>query len=289
MRASCRHTRGWLSWRPLSTGRWCRVITATLGSSLDLHKLLIYPDTASEAVRNRSSAADHERRRSVARDRRWCGRAAVQPRAGFDGAEGAGGVAAVCGVQSPAGGGGEKSAGAAARAAEGAGGALTVGMLLVWVVPRLAMSTHYSPAWLGGGALVLRAAIWPWGAVETLMLSAAGPAALAVVTLLAWVFAAAWFGFTQFERGLRFDADAAEAGPLARGARTAGIVERFYSLPRFLFRDPHGRDGGERTALACPLAALPHHLHDGASPSASRCGCRWRWGGPTGPAWTPTS
>jgi ABC-2 type transport system permease protein len=78
-------------------------------------------------------------------------------------------------------------------------------------------------------------AIFPWTATARLALGEFSWMSLGV--LLAWTLAAYVFGRTQFERGLRFDA--AEAS--ARGSSTRRRVSRlewWYQLPNAVFRDP---------------------------------------------------
>jgi ABC-2 type transport system permease protein len=76
----------------------------------------------------------------------------------------------------------------------------------------------------------------PWTAAARAIL---GPAeGLALVSLVGWTLAAAWFGRAQFERNLRFDTAAAQATRIPEAARRDGIMERFYRLPLLLWRDP---------------------------------------------------
>ncbi|HTW63021.1 MAG TPA: hypothetical protein VME17_00335 [Bryobacteraceae bacterium] len=77
--------------------------------------------------------------------------------------------------------------------------------------------------------------VLPWTATARLALGEFSW--LSIGVLLAWTLAAFIFGRTQFERGLRFDA--AEAS--ARGSSSARRVSRlewFYQLPNALFPDP---------------------------------------------------
>lgn len=77
-------------------------------------------------------------------------------------------------------------------------------------------------------------ALLPWTATARLILGEFSWLSLGV--LLAWTFAAYVFGRTQFERGLRFDA--AEAS--ARGSSTARRTSRlewWYQLPNAILRD----------------------------------------------------
>ena len=114
---------------------------------------------------------------------------------------------------------------------------VVLAMLMLWVSPRLAMVSGYHPAWLGSGATVLGAAIWPWGAAARASL-ADGPAGLALLTLGCWMAVAGWFGRAQFERSLRLRRGG-RAGPSARRRRAArGYLERFYRFPGWLWRDP---------------------------------------------------
>jgi ABC-2 type transport system permease protein len=77
--------------------------------------------------------------------------------------------------------------------------------------------------------------IFPWTATARLALGEFSWMSLGV--MLAWTLAAYAFGRTQFERGLRFDA--AEAA--ARGSSSTRRVSRlewWYQLPNAIFRDP---------------------------------------------------
>jgi ABC-2 type transport system permease protein len=77
--------------------------------------------------------------------------------------------------------------------------------------------------------------IFPWTATARLALGEFSWMSLGV--MLAWTLAAYVFGRTQFERGLRFDA--AEAA--ARGSSSTRRVSRlewWYQLPNAIFRDP---------------------------------------------------
>ena len=78
-------------------------------------------------------------------------------------------------------------------------------------------------------------AIWPWTACAEL---ARGEFSWSGLALLgAWLIAAYGFGRWQFERGLSFDHAAAAAGG-APTARAASRLEWWYSLPNLLLRDP---------------------------------------------------
>jgi ABC-2 type transport system permease protein len=79
--------------------------------------------------------------------------------------------------------------------------------------------------------------IWPWGATANIALGQ-GTIADGIVVLF-WVAAAYAFGRWQFERGLRFDAEAARATKVKREERP-GWLEYAYRLPNAIFRDPLG-------------------------------------------------
>jgi len=81
----------------------------------------------------------------------------------------------------------------------------------------------------------LAAGSWPWQLTAQLALGHGSLFSLA--GLLAWTGAAAWFGRWQFNRGFRFDSDAARATPSAASPSSA-LLERFYRLPSLLFSDP---------------------------------------------------
>jgi ABC-2 type transport system permease protein len=78
-------------------------------------------------------------------------------------------------------------------------------------------------------------AIFPWTATARLALGEFSWMSLGV--MLAWTLAAYAFGRTQFERGLRFDAAEASARGSSSTRRTSRL-EWWYQLPNAIFRDP---------------------------------------------------
>jgi ABC-2 type transport system permease protein len=80
-------------------------------------------------------------------------------------------------------------------------------------------------------------AIFPWTATARLALREFSWMSLGVI--LAWTLAAYIFGRTQFERNLRFDAAAANAQGWS-SKRRASRLEWWYQLPNRLFPDPLG-------------------------------------------------
>ena len=77
--------------------------------------------------------------------------------------------------------------------------------------------------------------VWPWTATARLAQGNATLENLAVMTV--WVAAAYWFGRRQFERGLSFDAAAANATG-SRRTRIQSWTEALFRLPSWMFRDP---------------------------------------------------
>ena len=77
----------------------------------------------------------------------------------------------------------------------------------------------------------------PWAAIGHAILGGSALRALAI--LCGWAVAAAWFGRAQFERNLRYDAVAAQATPLGPAPPSAqSWSERFFRFPSLLLRDP---------------------------------------------------
>ena len=78
---------------------------------------------------------------------------------------------------------------------------------------------------------------WPWTLVARLAL---GDFRLADAALLAaWTGGAFLFGRWQFETGMKFDREAAEATPTAPSRRSP-VLERLFRLPSAIFADPLG-------------------------------------------------
>jgi ABC-2 type transport system permease protein len=110
-------------------------------------------------------------------------------------------------------------------------------LFMLWMVPRFLYFTGHRPGSLHGWSDAIQTAIWPWTAAAWAALGRSTPAAL--LSLASWTLLAGWFGRAQFERSLRFDAEAAQSTPqgVVR-SRTSSITEAFYRFPAFLFRDP---------------------------------------------------
>jgi len=112
-------------------------------------------------------------------------------------------------------------------------------IFMIWMVPRFLFLTgkHPDADSVRGWGAAIETAIWPW--TDTAWIALGRSTGIALASLAAWTALAAWFGRSQFERGLRFDATAAQATPAAP-ARTGGLslTDALYRLPGALFRDP---------------------------------------------------
>jgi ABC-2 type transport system permease protein len=118
-----------------------------------------------------------------------------------------------------------------------------LGILLIslYVLPRLLISTGARPGALRPLTEAIGAALLPWTAAARAGVPLQPGAArwLEFAVLGAWTLAAGWFGRTQFERNLRYDALAAQATPLAsRPPRWFAWSEAFYRSPAFVLPDP---------------------------------------------------
>jgi ABC-2 type transport system permease protein len=115
-------------------------------------------------------------------------------------------------------------------------------LALVWVVPRFFVMTGAKAPWLADVGAAMGAFGWPWSAAAHAALplgQSAGSMALAWLSLCLWVGLAAWFGRAQFERNLRYDSLAAQATPMKPvSARARRWTERFYRFPALFFADP---------------------------------------------------
>lgn len=109
-------------------------------------------------------------------------------------------------------------------------------MAMLWVLPRFIMMTGVRPKFAGRVIPAAFATGLPW--------SAAAHAALGLFptvawcSLGAWVLAAAWFGRMQFGRSLRFDAAAAQAAP--REIEGVSFGDRWFRMPSRFLPDPLG-------------------------------------------------
>jgi ABC-2 type transport system permease protein len=110
-------------------------------------------------------------------------------------------------------------------------------MAAVWVLPRFFLLTGIRSR---GADRVLDAALaagLPWSAAAHAALGR--NAVLPWLWLAAWTLAAAWFGRTQFDRSLRYDASAALASTDQSGTR-ASFADSWYRMPSRILPDPIG-------------------------------------------------
>src|ERR1039458_9420076 len=95
-------------------------------------------------------------------------------------------------------------------------------MSMRWMGARLLMMSGVKPTWLHAAGASAGAFGTPWSAAARALFPAAflpaqretGSVWLAWLSLCAWTLLAGWFGRSQFERNLRYDALAAQATSL---------------------------------------------------------------------------
>jgi ABC-2 type transport system permease protein len=111
-------------------------------------------------------------------------------------------------------------------------------LMLVGVLPRLLLVTGVANRWLEHVFPAAANPIWPWGAAAQGMLglsAGAGPLSAAAV-LAAWTVAVYLFGRWQFARSLRYDFQGAEA--TVASAKDRQWTDRLYRLPSLVLPDP---------------------------------------------------
>jgi ABC-2 type transport system permease protein len=111
---------------------------------------------------------------------------------------------------------------------------LLLALILMAAVPQVLLVTGV-PAWLGRMWTAAPFAWWPWAVTGKLALGARWPLGWVIASV--WLALAGWYGRWQFTRSLRFDARAAHAGDYVTGERFAWI-DRFFRWPAFVLRDP---------------------------------------------------
>ncbi|HWB85345.1 MAG TPA: hypothetical protein VG675_14475 [Bryobacteraceae bacterium] len=107
-------------------------------------------------------------------------------------------------------------------------------LLAAITVPRLVMvsGTHIGAM---PGLTGLLAFEFPWTAAARVAFG--NP--LSLLSLCAWTLLSGWFGRRQFERNLRFDTSAVQATDLApKSQRRQSLTARLYRLPSLIWRDP---------------------------------------------------
>ena len=110
-------------------------------------------------------------------------------------------------------------------------------LMLVGVLPRLLMVTGVGAQRIERVFPTASNPIWPWGAAAHFMLApAAGKLPEAFAVLLSWMTAAYLFGRWQFNRSLRYDFQQAQA--TVASAKGRPWAERLYRLPALVLPDP---------------------------------------------------
>jgi ABC-2 type transport system permease protein len=113
---------------------------------------------------------------------------------------------------------------------------LAILMAMVWVLPRFLMLRGIRPKSLGGAGAWVQMVAFPWtGAARALLGQSEW---LSLLSLGAWTMVALWFGRTQFERSLKYDAVAMQATPMRAPSTADSWMERFYRWPSLIWRDP---------------------------------------------------
>jgi ABC-2 type transport system permease protein len=108
--------------------------------------------------------------------------------------------------------------------------------MILWVIPRLLLSMGYGGSSMRRLGSAIQTVGLPWTAAAD---AAIGQSAfLAIASLSLWALVAGWFGRWQFERSLHYDAEAAQASPLQAAGARATLAEWFYRLPALFWRDP---------------------------------------------------
>ncbi len=108
--------------------------------------------------------------------------------------------------------------------------------VLATAAPRMLLVFHVRSGPFGSLAGVAGNAALPWAADARVILGPGRLLSLLIAGL--WTLAAAWFGRAQFERSLRYDAMAAQATPAAARRSAVSWAERLFRLPSRIFPDP---------------------------------------------------
>jgi ABC-2 type transport system permease protein len=110
-------------------------------------------------------------------------------------------------------------------------------MMLIGVLPRLLLVTGVRAHGVERFFPTASNAIWPWGAAAHFLLAPpAGKLPQALAVLLSWTVAAYLFGRWQFARNLRYDFQEAQATVVS--AKDRRVADRLYRLPALVLPDP---------------------------------------------------
>ena len=112
---------------------------------------------------------------------------------------------------------------------------LVLVIVLLAATPQLIVVTNAEDK-VTGVARRLNLQVLPWSAAASASTGANASAQILVVGL--WTAAAYAFGKRQFEKSLRFDADAAAASGPAKASGAARLIDRVQRWPSQIFRDP---------------------------------------------------
>ncbi len=114
------------------------------------------------------------------------------------------------------------------------------GIVLLSALPQLVLMIFPPEKWKDAYARYsekIPSFPWPWQAAAQLTTGAGAPSMAA--WLVIWLALAAWFGFSQFQRGLRWDADEANSKLRSDASpRSGSILDALFSLPSRLLPDP---------------------------------------------------
>ncbi|MBK9169267.1 MAG: hypothetical protein IPM24_17645 [Bryobacterales bacterium] len=111
-------------------------------------------------------------------------------------------------------------------------------MILTVAAPQLLLVLHVPPEALERFFVSEPSRWWPWAAAASILLRGADP--IAWLLLAAWTLAGYGFGRWQFQRNLRFDAQAAGSAASERSLFRGGVFDKLYRLPGVLLPDPLG-------------------------------------------------
>jgi len=116
------------------------------------------------------------------------------------------------------------------------------GIVLLSASPKLLMDLVPVEKWkIAYSQYISKIPAFPWPWQVTAQLAVGEGSWRQLLALVGWVALAAWFGYTQFQRGLRWDADETRSKQRDKTPMKAvGALEWLYRLPTRMFRDPLG-------------------------------------------------
>jgi ABC-2 type transport system permease protein len=113
---------------------------------------------------------------------------------------------------------------------------LAVLMAMIWVLPRFLVSSGYQPKAFEDAGDWVQMVAFPWTAAARAVLGQSEW--LSLLSLGAWTVAALWFGRFHFERSLKYDAVAVQATAVTLPTASGSRVDRFYRWPSMIWSDP---------------------------------------------------